>query len=85
MDIEIIGFIAAAFTTSAYIPQAYKIWKTKNTESISLIMYLVMFFGVSLWLVYGIGLNSPSLILANTLSLLVILMILYFKITSKKN
>lgn len=85
MNIEIVGFIAAALTTSAYMPQAYKIWKTKNADSVSLGMYLVMFFGVFLWLIYGVYVNSPSMILANTLSLFIILMILYFKITSKNN
>jgi MtN3 and saliva related transmembrane protein len=85
MNIEIIGFIAAAITTSAYMPQAYKIWKTKKAESVSLSMYLVMFLGISLWLIYGIFINKPSLIIANTLTLLIILMILYFKITSKND
>jgi MtN3 and saliva related transmembrane protein len=83
MDIEILGFLAAILTTSAYIPQVYKIWKTKNAESISLSMYLVMFSGISLWLVYSIIINKPSLILANTVTLLIILMIFYFKIKSK--
>jgi len=85
MNIEIIGFIAAAITTSAYMPQAYKIWKTKKAENVSLSMYLVMFLGISLWLIYGIFINKPSLIIANTLTLLIISMILYFKITSKNN
>mgnify|MGYP005645785039 CR=1 FL=1 len=84
MDIEIVGFLAAILTTSAYIPQVYKIWKTKNAESVSLSMYLVMFFGISLWLIYSIIINKPSLILANTITLLIILMIFYFKIKSKK-
>jgi uncharacterized protein with PQ loop repeat len=44
-----------------------------------------MFLGISLWLIYGIFINKPSLIVANTLTLLIILMILYFKITSKNN
>jgi MtN3 and saliva related transmembrane protein len=83
MDIEILGFLAAILTTSAYIPQVYKIWKTKDAQSVSLSMYLVMFSGISLWLVYSIIINKPSLILANTVTLLIILMIFYFKIKSK--
>ena len=83
MDIEILGFLAAILTTSAYIPQVYKIWKTKDAQSVSLSMYLVMFSGISLWLVYSININKPSLILANTVTLLIILMIFYFKIKSK--
>ena len=85
MNIEILGFLAAILTTSAYLPQVYKIWKTKNTESVSLTMYLVMFLGVFLWLIYSLFIKSFSLIVANTLTLLIILIILYFKINSKNN
>ena len=85
MYIEILGFLAAILTTSAYLPQVYKIWKTKNTESVSLTMYLVMFLGVFLWLIYSLFIKSFSLIVANTLTLLIILIILYFKINSKNN
>ena len=85
MYIEILGFLAAILTTSAYLPQVYKIWKTKNTESVSLTMYLVMFLGVFLWLIYSLFIKSFPLIIANTLTLLIILIILYFKINSKNN
>ena len=85
MNIEILGFLAAILTTSAYLPQVYKIWKTKNTESVSLTMYLVMFLGVFLWLIYSLFIKSFPLIIANTLTLLIILIILYFKINSKNN
>jgi len=85
MNIEILGFLAAILTTSAYLPQVYKIWKTKNTESISLTMYFVMFLGIFLWLIYSLFIKSFPLIIANTLTLLIILIILYFKINSKNN
>lgn len=85
MNIEILGFLAAILTTSAYLPQVYKIWKTKNTESVSLTMYLVMFLGVFLWLIYSLFIKSFPLIIANTLTLLIIIIILYFKINSKNN
>ncbi|MDP6923034.1 MAG: PQ-loop domain-containing transporter, partial [Lutibacter sp.] len=35
---EIIGLIAATLTTSAFVPQVYKAWKTRSTESLSLTM-----------------------------------------------
>ena len=85
MYIEIIGFLAAILTTFAYLPQVYKIWRTKNTESVSLTMYLVMFLGVLLWLIYSLFIKSFPLIIANTLTLLIIIIILYFKINSKNN
>tara|TARA_B100001250_G_C19645032_1_gene719982 strand:- start:561 stop:809 length:249 start_codon:yes stop_codon:yes gene_type:complete len=80
MNVEVLGFIAAILTTSAYMPQAYKIWKTRSTDSISLSMYIVMFFGILFWLIYSFLIKRPPLILANTLSLIMISMILYFKL-----
>ena len=62
---EIIGLIAAVLTTGAYIPQAYKTWKTKSAGNISLTMYIGMFVGILLWLIYGIHLNSFAMIVAN--------------------
>ena len=50
---EIIGLIAAAITTSAFIPQVYKVYKEKNSVGISLTMYLIFIVGLSIWLFYG--------------------------------
>ena len=55
---ELIGFTAATLTTLAFVPQALKSYKEKSTKDISLVMYVVMFTGVILWLLYGIHLNS---------------------------
>ncbi|MAD13293.1 MAG: hypothetical protein CMC04_11355 [Flavobacteriaceae bacterium] len=85
IDIEIIGFIAAILTTSAYLPQAFKIWRTKNAESVSLSMYSVMFLGIFLWLVYSIYLKRPSMIFANVITIIIISTIIFLKIKSKKN
>lgn len=83
MNIEIIGFIAGIITTAAYLPQVYKIWKTKNTVGVSLFMYLVMFIGISLWLYYSFIIDRPSLIAANSITLIIVTTIIYFKIKFK--
>ena len=62
---EIIGLIAAVCTTFAFIPQVMKVWKTKQTKDLSLRMYSIMFIGIILWLVYGIRIDSLSIIMAN--------------------
>ena len=51
---EIVGLSAAFLTTSAFIPQVYKIYKEKNADGISLTMYIILFTGVILWFIYGI-------------------------------
>lgn len=83
--IEIIGFIAAILTTSAFIPQVYRAWKTKNVEAISLTMFIAMFIGVILWLVYGIYINSLSMVIANTITALLSLVIIVLKIRHKND
>ncbi|TRZ46286.1 SemiSWEET family sugar transporter [Robertkochia solimangrovi] len=77
---EILGLIAAACTTSSFVPQVYKTWKTRNVAGISLIMYFVLFIGVVLWLLYGIVINSLSVILANSITGLLVLIILILRI-----
>ncbi len=77
---EIVGFIAAFLTTLSFVPQVYKTWKTKEVADLSLVMYLAMFVGVSLWLVYGIHIGSPSMIVANSVTMLLVLMVVIFKI-----
>ena len=80
MNPEIIGYIAAILTTAAYIPQTIKVFREKNTKSLSLGMYLMINSGIAMWLIYGIMLDSPSLILANAVTLVLAFGILLMKI-----
>lgn len=81
---EYIGFFAAMLTTSAFLPQAYKIWKSNTTDGLSLTMYLVMGTGTLSWLVYGLMIKSPSVIFANALSASIIGFIITFILRSKR-
>jgi len=77
---EIIGLIAALFTTIAFVPQVYKTWKSKSADSLSLTMYIVFFIGIVLWLIYGIHLNSLAIILANSITSVLALLLIVFKL-----
>ena len=80
---EIIGFLAAILTTVAFFPQVIKVYKTQNTKSISLSMYIVFSIGILLWLVYGFYLNSLPMIIANAITLVSSIYILYMKLKHK--
>jgi MtN3 and saliva related transmembrane protein len=82
-NVEIIGLIAAFFTTAAFVPQVVKTWKTKEVENLSLTMYLVMLTGVILWLIYGININSISIILANIVTITLVCVIIILKLRYK--
>ena len=77
---EIVGLSAAFLTTSAFIPQVYKIYKEKNADGISLTMYIILFTGVILWFIYGILIGSLSIIIANGVTALLQLSINIFKL-----
>ena len=74
------GYIAALCTTSAYIPQVLRVWRTRSTKDISLKMFLVLVTGLCLWLVYGFWKGEIPLIAANGVTLMLASTILYFKL-----
>lgn len=81
--IEILGLVAAVVTTSCFIPQVYKISKEKSTKDISLLMYVIMAIGLSLWLIYGISIKSTPVTLANGITLVLVLWIVALKLKYK--
>lgn len=76
----ILGLIAACLTTGAYVPQAIKTWKTRRTGDLSLGMFSMIFIGTICWLLYGIVKQDLPIILANTVTLGLSFIILFFKI-----
>jgi MtN3 and saliva related transmembrane protein len=69
MDLDLLGYAAAALTTSAFAPQTFKTIRSRNTHGISLSMYLIFTVGIALWLIYGLAARSWPLILANAVTL----------------
>lgn len=78
-QIEIIGLIAAVLTTSAFLPQVYKAWKTKDVSALSLPMLILFFVGIVLWLIYGVYIESLSMIFANAITIVSAFLLIYFK------
>lgn len=81
--VEVLGLIAGAFTTISFVPQVVKTWKTRSAKDLSLKMLSVMSVGLSLWLIYGFVESSISIILANALTLVLALSLIFFKFTFK--
>ena len=77
---ETIGYSAAFLTTAAFLPQAYKSWRTRDLSGISLPMYALFTFGVAIWLVYGVLIASAPVIAANAITLLLSSTVLLLKI-----
>ena len=78
-----IGIVAACLTTFAFAPQVIKVIKDKNTKSLSLIMCIMQTTGIFLWLVHGLMIKDFALIFANSISFVLVLIILVHKIKYK--
>ena len=78
-----IGLIAAFCTTWAFLPQVLKTIKSRDTKAISLSMYIILTFGVFLWLLYGIIIGDLPLIIANSITFFLSTIVLVFKIKYK--
>ncbi|MCZ8185520.1 MAG: SemiSWEET transporter [Beijerinckiaceae bacterium] len=78
--VELIGGVAAVITTLCWVPQAIKVIRTRDTRSLSLVMYLMLAAGIVLWLVYGLLILSWPLIGANLVTLVLVGIILGMKL-----
>tara|TARA_B100001996_G_scaffold112047_1_gene84838 strand:+ start:699 stop:956 length:258 start_codon:yes stop_codon:yes gene_type:complete len=77
---EILGLVAAAITTFAWVPQVYKMYKERNASGVSLTMALLFFVGITLWFIYGYLIWSISIMVANGITLFLQSMIIIYKL-----
>ncbi|MBU1905916.1 MAG: SemiSWEET transporter [Candidatus Omnitrophica bacterium] len=82
---EIVGFLAAFLTMFGFLPQAIKIYRTKSVKDLSLLAILQLMLGIFLWLIYGIYLKNFVIILANSVTFLILLatLVLFIKYNKK--
>ena len=74
--IESIGLVAGALGIVAWIPQIRDVWVHERHEGISLTTFSVVIVALSLWLIYGILVESVAMIVANVFTLIVITAVL---------
>jgi len=78
--VETVGFLASLLSVLNQFPQAIKVFRSKDTHSISLVMYCLVVACITAWLFYGILLHNSALIWANALSLFPITYIFIMKL-----
>jgi MtN3 and saliva related transmembrane protein len=82
--IKVLGLVAAFCTTIAFLPQAIKIIRTKDTSSISTAMYSLFTVGTLMWLLYGIYSHNIPVVLANGVTFVIATIILFYKLRQKR-
>ena len=71
--IEAIGLVAGVLGIVAWVPQIREVWVHKRHEGISLPTFHVVTAALSLWLIYGVLVESIAMIFSNVFTLGVIL------------
>jgi len=79
-SLTILGLIAGALTTIAYVPQLVKTWRSKSAGDLSWSMLVTLCTGIILWLVYGFYARDIPVIAANLVTLVLSSIILMLKI-----
>jgi MtN3 and saliva related transmembrane protein len=68
--VTIVGYLAAICSMTSFTPQAWKIIKTRDTNSISAPMYALTVLGFALWLTFGLMKAEWPIIITNGVCLL---------------
>jgi MtN3 and saliva related transmembrane protein len=82
-SIEVLGAIAGFCTTFAFVPQIVKIHR-QGGRDLSYGMLAFYLVGVLLWLAYGVFLRSPSVIVTNAVTSLLIVVAILMKAWKEK-
>ena len=84
MSITLLGYLAAIASMASFIPQAWKIIRTRDTSSISAGMYVLTVTGFSFWMIYGFITGQWPIIVTNTVCLVLSAFILFMKLLPER-
>ena len=78
--VTIVSLFAATLSMVSFVPQAFEIIRSRNTEGISLKMYSITVAGFITWLLYGVLLLQWAIIVQNIICLCLSAFILTMKL-----
>jgi MtN3 and saliva related transmembrane protein len=79
--VEAIGYLGSLLSCITFVPQVYLTWQSQSAKDLSLLMILIVNFSCMVWLTYAYLIKSKPVLIANTIVLILSLMLLYFKLT----
>lgn len=83
--IQFIGIGAGILTSASMLPQLIKTFKEKKAEDLSLVMILILLSGIGGWIWYGILRNDLPIIFTNSFSLILNVILLFFRFKYDSN
>ena len=75
----LIGIFAGLLTTTAFIPQVMKTWRTRQADDFSWLWLAMFSVGIATWLGYGVLMSDVAIIAANAITLVLVASIALIK------
>lgn len=82
-SITILGLIGGTLTTSSFFPQVVKTWRSRSAKDVSSFMFILLSIGICFWIAYGFKIGSAPVIVANSISLVLTILMLAMKLVFK--
>lgn len=76
---ETLGLIGGALGNVGLIPQLWRLYHYKKADEISLAFLVIWLLSISCWLAYGILLNLLSVMIWNSITIILIGLMLFAK------
>ncbi len=80
----IMGLVAGVLTTACWVPQLARSWRTRSTRDFSLLYLIVLTVGVTMWAIYGILRADLAVIVANMVTVGILLFLLTLKLIENR-
>jgi MtN3 and saliva related transmembrane protein len=78
--ITALGFVAGTLTILSFLPQVHKAWRTRRCDDLSMGLLLTFGSGVLLWIIYGLYLRAPPVVVANVGTIALIFTLIALKL-----
>ena len=76
MLIEAVGLSAGVIGIVAWGPQIKQVWLHRRHDGLSIPTFVIVGLSLSLWLIYGLAIDSMAMVISNILTLSIILIII---------
>jgi len=83
--ILVVGFGAAIGTTAAWLPQVGRTWKSRSARDFSWGYLGLFMMGVFLWTMYGVLRGDLVVVVANSITLLLVILVGFIKAREKRD
>lgn len=67
---DILGYIAGTLTTICLLPQLIQLIMTKKSKDVSIPTFIILLIGQIIWIIYGVFIKDIRIIVANSVSVI---------------